>query len=284
MFYVVSGEDLWFDTGVSGAMPGTIGVFDSGVGGLTVLKALWERLPGLQTIYLGDTARVPYGTKSPDVVTTYSLRNAEFLAGCGIQFLVVACNTASAVALPSLETHLGIPVVGVIEPGAAAACSATKSGRVGVIGTPGTIQSGAYERAMRRIRPEVQVIARACPLFVPLAEEGWVSGEVPELVARKYLRPFRGEQIDTLVMGCTHYPLLQDVIGAVVGSDVELIDSATSTANRVAEVLGRLHGEPPVGREPEHKFFVTDVPERFREVGAKFLGRAIRSVEQVDVR
>ncbi|MCI0574204.1 MAG: glutamate racemase [Myxococcaceae bacterium] len=260
-----------------------IGVFDSGVGGLTVLKALTRRLPAESTVYLGDTARVPYGTKSGAVVTRYSLKNAEFLRTEGVKLLVVACNTASAVALPALRAHLDIPVVGVIEPGAEAAVRASRGGVVGVIGTPGTIRSGAYQQALEGLRPGGRVLARACPLFVPLAEEGWLGGDVPRLVAREYLAPFRGGEVDTLVLGCTHYPLLSEVIAEEAGSGIRLVDSAEATADAVAQLLEAQGMLAPVSAELRHAFFVTDVPERFAEVGARFLGRPIERAEQIDI-
>lgn len=259
-----------------------IGVFDSGVGGLTVLRALMERLPGESTVYLGDTARVPYGTKSADVVTRYSLRNAEFLLRQDVKLLVVACNTASAVALPALTGRLQIPVLGVIEPGGAAAAAQSRSGRIGVIGTQGTVRSGAYQRALEAVRPGVNVLARPCPLFVPLAEEGWISGDVPRMVAQRYLGEMVQGRIDTLVLGCTHYPLLKGVIAEVVGPDVALVDSAEATADAVVALLdGKARRSP--GTPPEHRYFTTDVPDRFVEVAARFLGRPITSAEQVDI-
>ena len=258
-----------------------IAVFDSGVGGLTVLKSLMERLPHESTVYLGDTARVPYGTKSGDVVTRYSLKNAEFLVERGIKLLVVACNTASAVALPALSSALRVPVVGVIAPGAKAALARTRGGTVGVIGTPGTIRSGAYQRALEA--GGVRVRARACPLFVPLAEEGWTGGDVPRLVAGEYLADFAREGVDTLVLGCTHYPLLKGVIAAAVGPQVALVDSAEATAEAVAQRLAQDGQLASAARTPEHAYYVTDVPERFVEVGARFLGRPIAAAEQVDL-
>jgi glutamate racemase len=260
-----------------------IGVFDSGVGGLTVLKALMERLPHESTLYLGDTARVPYGTKSGEVVTRYSLKNAQFLLERGIKLLVVACNTASAVALPALSAALPVPVLGVIAPGARAALRRTKGGGVGVIGTPGTIRSGAYQRELLAAEPGVRVKARACPLFVPLAEEGWTGGDVPLLVAREYLTEFARDGVDTLVLGCTHYPLLKGVIAEVVGPRVALVDSAEATAEAVEALLTESRALAPTGSTTAHGYFVTDVPERFVEVGARFLGRPIPSAEQVDL-
>jgi glutamate racemase len=268
---------------MSGGGPRAIGIFDSGVGGLTVQKALLHRLPLESTIYLGDTARVPYGTKSAEVVTRYSLKNAEFLIERGVKLLVVACNTASAVALPVLQARLKVPVLGVILPGAGAAAARSRTGKIGVIGTPGTIRSGAYQRALEVARPGAEVVARACPLFVPLAEEGWLTGEVPRLVAQSYLADLTSSGVDTLVLGCTHYPLLREVIAEVVGPTVELVDSAEATAQTVAELL-RAEGQlAPPGQVAEHQYFVTDVPERFVEVGARFLGRPISNAEQVDV-
>jgi glutamate racemase len=265
------------------ASHGPIGVFDSGVGGLTVLKSLMARLPHESTLYLGDTARVPYGTKSGEVVTRYSLKNAQFLLERDIKLLVVACNTASAVALPALSAALPVPVLGVIAPGARAALQRTRGGGVGVIGTPGTIRSGAYQRELLAADPHVKVKARACPLFVPLAEEGWMTGEVPHLVAREYLADFARDGVDTLVLGCTHYPLLKGVIAEVVGPSVTLVDSAEATAEAVAELLSQRNLLAPEGGTPGHGYYVTDVPERFVEVGARFLGRPIPSAEQVDL-
>lgn len=256
-----------------------IGIFDSGVGGLTVQRALLERLPGADTVYLGDTARVPYGTKSAETVTQYSLRNARFLARHGIDVLVVACNTASAVALPALRAELAVPVIGVVEPGARVAASASRGGRIGVVGTQGTVASGAYQAAVRRERPGAEVIARPCPLFVPLAEEGWTDAgdELVRGIVRRYLGPLREAAIDTLVLGCTHYPLLREAIGAELPG-VALVDSAEAVA---AELAGRF-GDG-AGRGAAHRFFVTDAPERFLAVAGRFLGRPVRAAEHVDV-
>jgi glutamate racemase len=254
------------------------------VGGLTVLRALVERLPHEATVFLGDTARVPYGTKSGEVVTRYALANGMFLGERGVKLLVVACNTASAVAVEALAQRLPIPVVGVIEPGARAAAAHSRTGRVGVIGTPGTIRSGAYERALRAARPGVEVLARACPLFVPLAEEGWTEGEVPRLAAQRYLSEMAGFGVDALVLGCTHYPLLKGVIGEVMGPGVTLVDSAGAVAEAAFEALAAT-GLLAVASEvpPAHSYFVTDVPERFVEVATRFLGRQVPSAEQVDI-
>jgi glutamate racemase len=256
-----------------------IGIFDSGVGGLTVQRAVLDALPAVETLYLGDTARVPYGTKSAATVTQYALRNARFLARHGIDLLVVACNTASAVALPALREALEVPVIGVVEPGARVAARTSRSGRIGVIGTQGTVASGAYQAAIRREREGAEVIARACPLFVPLAEEGWTApgDEVVRGAVRRYLAPIRDAQVDTLVLGCTHYPLLEAAIGAALPG-VELVDSARAVAAEVRERFGA-----GGGGEAEHRFFVTDTPEKFLAVAGRFLGRPVTAAEHVDV-
>ena len=257
-----------------------IGIFDSGVGGLTVQRAILEALPGLETVYLGDTARVPYGTKSAEVVTQYSLNNARFLVGQGIDMLVVACNTASAVALPALRKALPIPVLGVVEPGARAAARASRSGRIGVIGTQGAVTSGAYQRELLRLRPEAVVAARACPLFVPLAEEGWTrpDDQVVRSVADRYLAPLRAERVDVLVLGCTHYPLLKGAIGSALPG-VALVDSAEAIADEVRQSFPEAAGPGTAA----HRFFVTDTPDRFLGVASRFLGRPVAGAEHVDV-
>jgi glutamate racemase len=260
-----------------------LGVFDSGVGGLTVLRALRERLPAESLVYLGDTARVPYGTKGAGVVTRYAQLNAAFLTSLDVKLLVVACNTASAVALPTLRSSLSIPVVGVIEPGAQRAAARTRSGVVGVLGTPGTIRSGAYQRALEAERPGLRVHAQACPLFVPLAEEGWLTGDVPLLVAQRYLEPLLGTGMDTLVLGCTHYPVLREVLQHVVGAGVTLVDSGDATAEAVARALQSGAARPSGPTPRSERFYVTDVPERFVAVSARFLGTAVPSAEQVDL-
>lgn len=265
---------------------GGIGVFDSGIGGLTVLHALREAVPEAGPfLYLGDTARVPYGTKSDDTVVRYAVEGARFLLRRGVRALVVACNTMSAIAIDALQSVVEVPVVGVIEPGAEAAARATRTRRIGVIGTAATIKSGAYARALRARLPEASVVSRACPLFVPLAEEGWVDNDVARLIARTYLDDLAGDGVDTLVLGCTHYPLLGRVIGEAVGPAVTLVDSAVATAAAVrARLIGA--GRPRAGGEGagagDH-FFVTDSSERFREVGSRFLGRRIERLELVDL-
>ncbi len=260
-----------------------IGVFDSGVGGLTVLRSLIARLPNEHTVYLGDTARVPYGTRSGEVVTRYALLNARYLAAQGIKALVVACNTVSAHSLPQLAAALPIPVLGVIEPGAQAAAARTRGGSIAVLGTPATIASGAYQAALRRLAPLATVVARACPLFVPLAEEGWTEGEVPRLVAERYLGDLRRSGIDTAVLGCTHYPLLAGAIGEVLGPRIALVDSAEATAAAVEELLGGRGLLRESSSAPVHRSICTDVPERFGALAERFLGRPVRDVELVDL-
>jgi glutamate racemase len=255
-----------------------IGIFDSGFGGLTVQRAVIARLPGHDTFYLGDTARLPYGTKSAEVVTQYSLRNARFLVSRGIDLLVVACNTASAVALPALRAAFAIPVLGVVEPGARAAARVSRSGRIGVLGTEGTVGSGAYQAALRAVRPDARVTAQACPLFVPLAEEGWTdpADEIVRGVARRYLAPVAAAGVDAVVLGCTHYPLLAAAIARELPG-VALVDSAEAIAAEVAEQVG------PGGAAGAHRFFVTDAPRRFLALAGRFLGQEVAAAEQVDI-
>jgi len=260
-----------------------IGVFDSGVGGLTVLRELRRLLPDESLVYLGDTARVPYGTKSPSTVLRYAHEAARFLLSQQVKLLVVACNTASAVALDGLTQQNQVPVVGVIEPGARRALEVTRNGRIGVVGTEGTIRSGAYERALRAGRPDVVVHAAACPLFVPLAEEGWAHHEVARLTAHEYLTPLLDRGIDTLVLGCTHYPLLKQMLQEVVGPDVQLVDSAQETAKAVATQLKEhqlLHQATPA--QPP-RYFVTDIPDRFERVGGAFLGEKLQGVTTISL-
>ena len=256
-----------------------IGVFDSGIGGLTVVRELMRQLPHESIIYFGDTARVPYGPKSPDTVRRYSHEITSYLRGEGVKAIVVACNTATAHALPMLRGELPFPVVGVVEPGARAAVAATRNGEVGVIGTTGTINSGAYERAIKAIAPGTAVVARACPLFVPLVEEGWLDTEATRLIAREYLAPMVSEHADTLVLGCTHYPLLKPLLAEILGADVQLIDSAHETAAETGRVL-RDAGLCAAGDAvPVHRFIASDAPEQFLRLGQRFLGAAVDRVE-----
>jgi glutamate racemase len=238
-------------------------------------------LPQEDTIYLGDTARVPYGAKSPETVVRFSRQIASFLARRDIKLLVVACNTASAVALETLQAELPIPVVGVIEPGALRAAAVTKSGRVGVIGTAGTVRSSAYTKAIKRINPDIEVITTPCPMFVPLAEEGWTDNEVARLTAGIYLKDMKAHGVDTLVLGCTHYPLLKGIISEVMGPGVTLVDSAAETAAAVRAILEQNCALRPLPECGNHHFYVTDVPAGFIRVGSRFLGGALGDVYQV---
>jgi glutamate racemase len=257
-----------------------LGVFDSGIGGLTVARALFERLPRESVIYYGDTARVPYGPKSPDTVRRYSAEILAYLLHRGVKAIVVACNTSTAHALDYLRGHSPVPVVGVIEPGARAAVAATKSGAIGVIGTAGTIASGAYERAITALRPKARVYAQPCPLFVPLVEEGWFDHPAAELIAREYLGPMRHAGVDVLVLGCTHYPLLKPLLSRVMGPGVTLVDSAEETAKAVAAELDA-RGLLAAGGSHDHRFVVSDDEPHFRKVGARFLGEKLKQVEVV---
>lgn len=260
-----------------------IGVFDSGLGGLTVLREVIKALPDESTIYLGDTARVPYGTKSPETVTKYALECARFLLKREIKVLIVACNTVSAVGITVLKKTLSLPVIGVLEPGSKGAVGATRNGRVGVIGTEATIKSLAYPKAIKVLNKRLEVISQACPLFVPLVEEGWIDNEIALLVAERYLSTLRRDDIDTLVLGCTHYPLLKEVIGKVMGEGVRLIDSAEETAQetrRVLEEMGLLRKRKgPIFRQ----YYVTDIPQRFKEIGGRFLGERLEGIKQVEL-
>jgi glutamate racemase len=255
-----------------------IGVFDSGIGGLTVAAALMRRLPGEALAYLGDTARVPYGTKSPEVIRRYALLCSQFLLDQGAKLLVIACNTASAAALDVVRETLDKPVVGVIEPGAELAARTTTNGRVGVIGTESTINSGSYQRALAALDPRIEVFTTPCPLFVPLAEEGLAGHHATRLLAEEYLRPLVARGIDTLVLGCTHYPLLVPVIADVCGAGITIVNSADAVAEAVAQKLG-----PSSAASPHHRFYATDVSDRVKRVGGAFLGSALGDVELVDL-
>lgn len=258
-----------------------IGVFDSGLGGLTVVKALRQALPHEEIIYLGDTARVPYGNKSASIVKEYALQIATFLREHAVKMIVVACNTASATALSTLRAQFPIPIVDVIHPGVKAALRRTRNGHVGVIGTLATIRSGAYTKALKKSPATVRVVSQACPLFVPLAEEGWLEGSVPEAVAKHYLKPFQTDSIDTLILGCTHYPLLKPIIQRVLGPTPVLIDSAEAVAEEVVSTLkkgdlGTTHSHPG-----NLHCFVTDFPLHFQSIVRRFLGMSIDHVQTV---
>ena len=258
-----------------------IGVFDSGIGGLTVVRELMARLPNEEIVYFGDTARLPYGTKSPETFLRFSRQNLTFLKEKKVKLIVVACNTASSIALSTLVEEEEMPVVGVLLPGARAAARATRNRRVGVIGTTATIRSGAYEAALREIEPGIEIWSLPCPLFVPLAEEGWLDNEITYLTAKSYLGPLAVFGADVLVLGCTHYPLLKDVIGRVVGDGVTLVDSARETALEVESILGEKDLGNDSGIPGKIQVYVSDVPYLIREVGERFLGRPIEKIERV---
>ncbi len=258
-----------------------LGVFDSGIGGLTVVRELLRLLPDEELLYYGDVARLPYGNKSPEAVTRFSREVAAFLLARDVKAIVVACNTASALALPALAAELPVPVVGVIESGARAAVARTRSGRVGVIATASTVRSGAYARAVHALRPGVEVVERACPLFVPLVEEGWIDHPVTRQVAHEYLAPLEDHRLDTLVLGCTHYPLLEGVIRADMGDGVTLIDSGRETAAAVRDLLAARGLAASPGRTPRHAVFLSDLPAAFAPTAERFLGRALPPVEVV---
>jgi glutamate racemase len=265
-----------------------LGVFDSGLGGLTVVRALREILPDERIVYLGDTARVPYGTKGAATVVKYALSCARHLVARKVKALVVACNTVSAVAPDRLRVELDVPVLGVVEPGARAAVDATRVGRVGVLATAGTIASGAYPRAVAQLSTRTEVIGQAAPLLVPLAEEGWTEGDVPRQIVRRYLEPLARARVDVVVLGCTHYPLLRTAIDeevrSLVGPDVAVVDSARATGAHVREFLharGLARADGAGGSLSE--ILVTDLPERFREMASRFLGSGVGHVEQVDL-
>jgi glutamate racemase len=259
-----------------------IGIFDSGVGGLTVVRAVHEQLPTESVLYLGDTARVPYGTKSSEVVQRYALKCADFLKSQGAKAIVIACNTASAVAVDTIRNTFQIPVLGVIVPGAQAACEASNSGKIGVIGTQGTIESGSYQRAIKGIRPDTEIFAKACPLLVPLAEEGLLHHPATELLAKEYLEPLIAEGIDTLVLGCTHYPLLQPLLEEIAGKSITVINSAAAVATAIKTLLEE-NNLASTKESHSDRFFSTDTATRFKAVGKSFLGDRIDDVAVVDL-
>jgi glutamate racemase len=256
-----------------------IGVFDSGLGGLTVANEIMRQLPAEGLIYFGDTARVPYGPKAPSTVRRYAREIASFLEREGVKTIVVACNTATAHALSALRAESHVPVVGVIEPGARAAVAATRSGAIGVIGTAGTIRSGAYERAIRELAPDALIAPQPCPLFVPLVEEGWIEKDATRLIAQEYLQPLVDARVDTVVLGCTHYPLLKGVLTDVLGESVRLIDSAAETAVETRRVLAGRGIEAPPARDPLRRFIASDDSSQFLRLGQRFLGHALDAVE-----
>jgi glutamate racemase len=258
-----------------------IGIFDSGIGGLTVARAVFEQLPHESTVYFGDTARVPYGPKSPETVRRYSLEILRWLLDQRVKAVVIACNTSTAHALETLQAESPVPVIGVIEPGARAAAAHADGKPIGVIGTAGTIASNAYAKAIHRVRRQAQVEQKACPLFVPLVEEGWFEHHAAALIAEEYLAPLKAAGVGSLVLGCTHYPLLRPLLQRVMGADVRLIDSGEETARVVTSVLRERGLEAPGGGTAEHRFVVSDDEARFRQVGARFIGERLGRAEVV---
>lgn len=260
-----------------------IGFFDSGIGGLTVVRSVARIMPNENIIYFGDTARVPYGSKSNETVVEYSIQAANFLLRKNIKLLVVACNTASSVALKDLRKFLTIPVIGMIEPGAKMALQESRNGIVGVIGTRATINNKAYAHELKKLNPKVKVYEQACPLFVPLAEEGWLDHEVTELIAKEYLGELHRKKIDSLILGCTHYPILADIIQKVVGKNVRLIDSGTPAAKLVEDYLNGRQLRNQSVHQGQSEFYVSDVPTKFREVAERFLGKKITHLHKVEL-
>ncbi len=259
-----------------------IGVFDSGVGGLTVVKELIRQMPGEDLIYFGDTARVPYGIKSQETVIKFSIENILFLLKQDVKLICVACNTVSGFALPVIKNHFKIPIVGVITPAVREAVYATQNKKIGVIGTRGTIRSGAYENEIKHLDPKIKVTALSCPLFVPFAEEGLLEGNAVEEVARNYLKPLKDAKVDTVILGCTHYPLLKPVIRKVLGEDIKLIDSAKQVAIEVKRILSN-ENILSKSRKGKHYFYVSDNPEWFTGLAKSFLGQPIRGAKKVSV-
>ncbi len=261
---------------------GAIGVFDSGVGGLTVVKELMRQLPREDIIYFGDTARVPYGTKSRETIIRFSLENILFLLRQEVDLIVVACNTSSSIALPTLKRHFKIPIIGVITPGAQEAVYATKNKRVGVIATAATINSSAYTNEIKRIDSSIAVFTQTCSLFVPLVEEGWVKEGIAFQIVLKYLKPLKESRVDTLILGCTHYPLLKPLIKKVMGSGVRLIDSAQQVAKEVKQVLEEEYlGRVSKNGSAHYYFWVSDEPLKFKQLAKRFLGRPLKNVRKV---
>lgn len=265
-----------------------IGVFDSGIGGLTVAREIMRQMPEERIVYFGDTARVPYGSKSRETVTRYSRQIVRFLLQQNVKAIAVACNTASAYAIPEIETECPVPVIGVIRPGAKTAVSCTKNGRIGVIGTRATVSSGTYTRCIREIMPEAEVFGQPCPLFVPLVEEGLWDDPVTDEIARRYMASLLDRGIDTLIMGCTHYPLIRRTIGRAAGSGVELINPAYETAMELRHMLTEMsllaEHRPELGSgEPQYRFYVSDMAEQFRQFANSIIKYGILAAEKIDI-
>lgn len=260
-----------------------IGVFDSGFGGLTSVKEIMKIMPSESLVYFGDNGRAPYGTKSKETIIKYTFQNIRYLLNYDIKMIVIACNTASAYSYNLVKDNFDIPVVEVVKPGAAAAVAETENKKIGVIGTPGTINSGVYKEAISKLDSSVDIFFKACPIFVPLVEEGWWDNEIARLTAEEYLIPLKNEGIDTLVLGCTHYPLLQKTISSVMGDGVELV----SSAQEVAKVIKKVINEKDIARdetlEPVYQYYTSDSVEKFEALGSTILGRNINSAEKVEI-
>lgn len=260
-----------------------VGIFDSGIGGLTVVKKIDQFLPNENLIYFGDTARVPYGSKSNQTVIEYSKQDAKFLLNKNVKMIIVACNTASSVALEALRKSFDIPIIGMIEPGAKSAIENTQNGKIGVIGTYATINNKAYSKELLKLNPKLKVYEKACPLFVPLAEEGLTNHPATKLIAEEYLAELKEQKIDTLILGCTHYPILSEIIQKVVGYEVKLIDSGTAASTIVENYLqgrGLRNESHQIGR---HEFYVSDLPAKFKNIADTFLGRHVEHLSKVDL-
>lgn len=260
-----------------------IGVFDSGLGGLTVLKEIMELIPGESVVYFGDSGRAPYGTKSKETVIKYTFQDIKFLLNQDIKMIVIACNTASACSLQVVKHSFDIPVIEVIEPGSVAALNATKNGRLGVIGTSATINSGVYEKAINKINGNIEIFSKACPMFVPLVEEGWWENDIALRIAEEYLTTLKQDKIDTLVMGCTHYPLLQEVISKVMGDGVTLVSSALEVAKVVKKAIEELKIERDPELKPVYRYYTSDSVEKFEPLCSAILKRQVHSAEKVDI-
>lgn len=260
-----------------------IGIFDSGIGGLTVAKRIIAMLPNENIAYFGDTARVPYGTKSNETIIEYSLQDAQFLINKNVKLIIVACNTASSVAIDKLKEKFNIPIIGMIEPGANLALQSTKNGRIGVIGTNSTIDNQAYLNKLKKLEQKLEIIEKPCPLFVPIAEEGWLDHEATKLIAKEYLQELIDFGVDTVILGCTHYPLLSGVIQEVMGKDVTLIDSGMAASLEVEDYLKGRGVRNDSNQLGTHHFYVSDLPKKFKSVAERFLGTEVKHIEKIDV-
>ncbi len=264
-------------------MSDPIGIFDSGVGGLTVAREVFSHLPAEDVIYFGDVGRTPYGGRSQEIIQQFARQDIAFLTEHNVKAIVCACNTVSAVALAEIAAEIDLPIVGVIEPPARCAAGVTTGGRIGVIGTQATISSDAYARVLREINPQLKIFSKACPLFVPLAEEGYVDRPATRLIAEEYLAPMKEVAVDTLILGCTHYPLLEEVIREVMGPQVRLIGSGTEAARATTELLRDQQLSRDPGGKGQHRFYVSDVPEKFTQIATHFLGRKLDNVTRIDI-